>query len=228
MSQPIITRMYSLSDGDLKQKADGLATTLTRDLTDLAARKITDGFIKHLRELTSNFDEHSTDAELLGLVEDATIKKNATRKEAEIAIRSIRNMADIAYSGKGKYSNFGFEDLTKVSDADFYRLAKRVVRMATKYLPDLEPHGLTTDQIGALKTLATNFDNDIDAIEDAVENRDVETQERINKGNTLWAEMSKLASVGKSVYEDVNEAKFNDYVLTPSPASDGKTDTPAG
>ncbi|MEP7237690.1 MAG: hypothetical protein ABI685_07495 [Ferruginibacter sp.] len=38
--------------------------------------------------------------------------------------------------------------------------------------------------------------------------------------------MSKLASVGKSVYEDTNEAKFNDYVLMPSPESGGKTDTP--
>jgi hypothetical protein len=226
MPQQIITRMYSLSDGDLKQKADGLANTLTRDLTDLAARKITDANVKDLRKLISNFDEHSTDAELQGLVEDATIKKNATRKEAEIAIRSIRNMADIVYSGKGKYSNFGFEDLTKVSDADFYRQAKRVGRMATKYLPDLEPQGLTADQIDALKKLATNFDNDIDAIEDAVENRDVETQERINKGNTLWAEMSKLASVGKAVYEDTNEAKFNDYVLMPTPGGDSKTDAP--
>jgi len=226
MSQAIITRNYSLSDGDLKQKADGLASSLTRDLPDLAARKITDGFIKHLQELTSNFDEHSTDAELLGLVEDATIKKNATRKEAEVAIRAIRNMADITYSGKGKYSNFGFEDLTHVTDANFYRLAKRVIRMATKYLPDLEPQGLTADQITALQSLVKNFDDNIDAIEEAIENRDVETQERINKGNTLWAEMSKLASVGKSVYEDTNEAKFNDYVLTPSPGSNGKTDTP--
>ncbi len=177
-----------------------------------------------MRTLINSFDEHSTDEELQGLVEEATTKKNATRKESEIAIRSIRNMADRAYSGKGKYSNFGFEDLTKVSDADFYRLAKRVGRMATKYAADLDAEGLTAEQITALQTLATNFDNDIDAIEDAIENRDVETQERINKGNALWAEMGSLASVGKSIYEDVNEAKFNDYVLTPT-AGEAKADT---
>lgn len=226
MPQQTITRIYPMADGDLKQKADGLANTLTRDLTDLVARKITDGYIKHLRELISNFDEHSTDDELLGLVQDATLKKNATRKETEIAIRSVRNMADITYSGKGRYNSFGFESLTELTDEDFYRLAKRVVRMATKYLPDLEPQGLTAGQITALQTLAIKFDNDIDNIEDAVKNRDLETQERINKGNTLWAEMSKLASVGKSIYADTNEAKFNDYVLTPSPGSDGGNDKP--
>jgi len=228
MSQSTVTRSYPFADGELKQKADGLVSTLTRDLPDLAARKITNGFIDHLRGLISSFDEHSTDAELLGLVEEATIKKNATRREAEIAIRSIRNMADIAYSGKGRYSNFGFEDMTHATDADFYRLAKRVVRMCTKYLPDLEPQGLTPAQLTALQALTKNFDDSLDDIEDAVETRDVETQERINKGNMLWAEMGKLTSIGKSVYEDTNEAKFNDYVLTPATVNDSNRDKPTG
>jgi len=224
MPQQTITRSYPFADGELKQKADQLANTLTRDLTDLAARKITDGFIKHLRELTGSFDDHSTDQELVGLVTDATLKKNATRKEAEVAVRSIRNMADIVYSGKGKYNNFGFEDLTRMTDTDFYRLTKRVVRTATRFLPDLEPQGLTAAQIDALQTLSKKFDDDLDVLEDAVDNRDLETQERINKGNMLWAEMTKLASVGKSVFEDTNEAKFNDYVLMPSAESDGNSE----
>ena len=226
MPQQVIIRSYSITDGELKQAADGLAKTLTRDLTDLAARKVTAATVNDLNKLINNFDEHSTDQELLGLVNDATIKKNASRKEAEIAVRQIRNMADIVYSGKGKYNNFGFEDLTRVTDADFYRLTKRVVRMATKYLPDLEPQGLTATQIDALKKISQKFDDDLDDIEDAIDNRDTETQERIVKGNTLWAEMTKLASIGKSVYEDTNEAKFNDYVLMPAPGSDANKDTP--
>ena len=135
-------------------------------------------------------------------------------------------MADITYSGVGKYNNFGFEDLTRVSDTDFYRLIKRVVRTATKFLTDLEPQGLTAEQITAMQNLQKKFDDELDAVEDAIKNRDIETQERINKGNALWDEMSKLASIGKSVYEDINEAKFNDYVLMPSPGGGGATDTP--
>lgn len=226
MSQAVIIRSYSITDGELKQKADGLADSLARDLTDLAARKVTAASISDLQKLIDMFDDHSTDDELLGLVKDATDKKNDTRRQAEIAIRSIRNMADIAYSGKGKYSNFGFEDLTHVTDADFYRLLKRVVRMSTKNLTDLEPQGLTQPQIDALQVLTKTFDDDIDNIEEAIETRDDETQERIIKGNALWAEMSKLASIGKAVYEDTNEAKFNDYVLMPSPGGGGANDTP--
>jgi hypothetical protein len=66
--------------------------------------------------------------------------------------------------------------------------------------------------------LATNLDKAIDDIEDKIENRDLETQDRVQKGNALWAEMSKLSSIGKSVYEDIDEARYNDYVLTPAPA----------
>lgn len=218
MPQQTITRNYPIADGDLKQKADGLANTLTRDLADLAPRNIVAANVTALQALTTSFNEHSTDEELAGLVQDATLRKNAKRKESEIAIRSIRNMAEIVYDSKGKYNNFGFEEITKISDGDFYRLAKRVMRMSTKYLTDLAPQGLTAAQINILQNLATDFDNNIDDIEDAVENRDIETQERIKKGNSLWAEMIKLASIGKSIYEDVNEAKFNDYVLSTSGA----------
>ena len=226
MPQQVIIRSYSITDGELKQKADGLAKTLTRDLPDLAARNITAATVSNLGKLINNFDEHSTDEELLGLVNDATNIKNATRKQAEIAVRSVRNMADIVYSGKGRYNNFGFEDLTHITDADFYRLTKRVVRMATRFLPDLQPQGLTEEQITALKTLSQKFDDDLDNIEDAIKDRDLETQERVTKGNTLWAEMTKLASIGKAVYEDTNEAKFNDYVLMPAPGTGGGADKP--
>ncbi len=223
MAQQVITRNYPFSDGTLKQTADGLVATIARDLADLTVRKVTAASNTNLINLITAFDEHSTDEELLGLVEAATNNKLAKRTQAEKIIRSIRNMADIVYDGKGKYKSFGFEELTEMSDDNFYRLAKRVVRIGTKFLADLAPQGLDATILNNLKLLAKEFDDAIDAIEDAVENRDIETQERIKKGNALWKEMGILASVGKSVYEDVNEAKFNDYVLTPSASGSGST-----
>lgn len=216
MPQEIKTRLYSMADGDLKQVADGLAATLTRDLADLAARNVTTATISNLQALITAFDETTTDEELLGEVKTATETKNAIADDIKKAIRPIRNMAEIAYASKGKYSSFGFEEMANMSDADLYRLAKRVVRVGTKFMSDLSPQGLTPMQLANLGTLAINFDNAIDAIEDKIENRDVETQERVIKGNLLWAECSKLSSIGKSVYEDTNEAKYNDYLLVPT------------
>jgi len=47
----------------------------------------------------------------------------------------------------------------------------------------------------------------------ATENRDLQTQDRIIKGNLLWDEMGRLASIGRSLFEDTDEALYNDYVL---------------
>jgi hypothetical protein len=214
MPAPILTRRYNFADADLKQEADKLKITVNRDLADFASRNINAGTLDAYQLMIDDFDNCSTDVELAGLVQDATLKKDSLVDQVQKAIRPIRNMAEITYDGKGKYVSFGFEDLSRLSDNDLVRMARRVARVGAKLLPELEPQGLTKDILINLTDLAVQLDNAIDAKEAAVENRDLETQERIKKGNTLWAEMIKLASVGKSLYEDSNEAKFNDYVIS--------------
>jgi hypothetical protein len=226
MPTKVETRLYSMADADLKQKADGLKATITRDLADFAKRNITATQVTAYEALIDAFDDASTDEELLGEVMVATDAKNVIAENTRVAIRAIRGMANTAYNGKGKYRIFAFEELTKLTDADLYKLAKRVVRVGGKLFTDLAAQGLTQAQLTDLDNLAKSFDTAIDAVEEAIENRDLETQDRIIKGNTLWQEMLRLAAIGKSLYEDTNEAKFNDYVLigagtapvTPPPA----------
>lgn len=210
------TRNSHLSDGDLKQTADVLAASITRDTVDFATRNVNATTVNNLKTLTSNFDNHSTDEELLGELTAATASKDAVANNIKIAVRPIRNMAENVYGNEGKYKSFGFTDMDGMSDANLYRLAKRVVRVGTKYLAELTVEGLTATQLTALATLATSLDTGLDKIEEAIENRDIETQERIKKANLLWAEMMRLTGIGKSIYADVNEAKYNDYVLTES------------
>ena len=213
MPTKVETRLYSMADGDLKQKADGLKNTITRDLADFATRNITATQVTAYQTIIDVFDSTTTDEELLGGVTVATEAKNVIADNTRKALRTIRSMADTAYNGKGKYSIFGFDDLSELTDANLYRLAKRVVRVGGKLFTDLSAQGLTQAQLTALDALAKSFDTAIDDVEEAIETRDLETQDRIIKGNTLWQEMLRLAAIGKSLYEDTNEAKFNDYVL---------------
>ena len=221
MSTKVETRLYAMADGDLKQKADGLKTTINRDLPDFATRNITATQVTAYQTVIDVFDSTTTDEELLGAVMVATEAKNVMADHLRKTIRTIRSMAHIAYDGKGKYSIFGFEELSKLTDADLYKLTKRVVRVGGKLFTDLAAQGLTQAQLTNLDNLAKAFDTAIDAVEEAIETRDLETQDRILKGNTLWQEMLRLAAIGKSLYEDTNEAKFNDYVLI-SAATGGK------
>ena len=213
MPTKVETRLYSMADGELKQKADGLKNTITRDLADFATRNITATQVTAYQTIIDVFDSTTTDEELLGGVTVATEAKNVIADNTRKALRTIRSMADTAYNGKGKYSIFGFDDLSELTDANLYRLAKRVVRVGGKLFTDLSAQGLTQAQLTALNALAKSFDTAIDDVEEAIETRDLETQDRIIKGNTLWQEMLRLAAIGKSLYEDTNEAKFNDYVL---------------
>jgi hypothetical protein len=68
--------------------------------------------------------------------------------------------------------------------------------------------------------MATLLDTQIDDAEEKQETRDLETQNRVQKGNALWAKMVELASIGKSIYVDTNPAKYNDYVLISTPSPD--------
>jgi len=213
MPKQTATRQYSMADGVLKQLADALKLSIIRDLADFASRNITATQVTALQTLINNFDETTTDEELMGVVTDATIIKDKIAENIRIAVRPIRNMAETAYSTTGKYNTFGFDGLSQITDGDLYRLARRVVRVGTKLLAELAPQGLTAAQLTNVNTLATSFDAAIDAIENAIEDRDLETQDRILKGNALWAEMSRLASIGRSLYEDTDEARYNDYVL---------------
>ena len=214
------TRSYSMSDADLGKTAMGLATSIKRDLTDFATRNITAADVTSFETITDDFNNTPTDEELLGELMEATENKNKTITDIKVAIRPIRNMAELVYKSKGKYSSFSFEDMDSMTDFETFRLATRVVRVGTKYLADLSPKGLTQAQLTALQALATLLFGQMETVEDKQENRDIETQHRIHKGNMLWEKMVELASIGKSIYADTTPAKYNDYVLitTPTPA----------
>ena len=213
-----LTRDYKMSDADLLQRADLLGISIARDAADFAARAVDAARIALMTDARDAFDETSTDEELLGELMDKTLIKEELRREVEVAVRSIRNMADVQYKGKGKYNSFGFDDLTHLTDNNLYRATKRIARVATKLLPSLALQGLTAPTITALTALNTTFDDAIDAVGDAVETRDLETQTRIEQGNTLWAHMSELALIGKGIYQDTDEARWNDYILNDSPS----------
>ena len=43
------------------------------------------------------------------------------------------------------------------------------------------------------------------------------TQERIRKGNVLYNEYVRISEIGKSLFVDNDEAKYNNYVINDAP-----------
>lgn len=217
MSKATETRNYNMADADLKQKADNLKDSMVRDAASFATRNIATPRVTAFTALIAGFDATSTDEELRGDLNVTVNAKDALVQDIRKAIRPIRNMAEIQYNGTGKYKTFGFDEMAHLSDNDLYRMAKRVVRVGTSCITDMQKQGLTTAQLTSLDTLAKSLDTAIDTVGAATETRDLQTQDRIIKGNALWQEMITLSSVGQSLFIDIDEARYNDYVLTDTP-----------
>lgn len=216
------TRTYIFADADLKQKADALAQTIDRDMAQFATRNITKVHLTNFGNLIDDFDNCSTDVELLGMVSVATEQKDAAAAVLRPQLRTIRNMAETAYEGAGMYHVFGFGSIADLPDNDLCQLAKRVYRVATRLLSELAAQGLTQEQLNTLQSQYKALDTMVDKCAEAEETRDIETQGRITKGNALYAEMVRLAGIGKSLFEDTDEARYNDYVLVGAHSSSDK------
>jgi hypothetical protein len=214
-TQKPLKRNYNMSDGELVQLADGMVTLVARDATDFLTRNVED--TDALTAARDSFANFPTDEELAADVSTAAVAKDARRAEMEDLADQIRNMAAEAFGERStQYKAFGFAGLANMSDADAHRAALRIHRRADAAMTTLANEGLTAPRLTAFLTKVGQFDTAINAVEDAEALRDQKTQQRIGLGNTLFDEVSSIASVGKSLYVNTNEAKYNDYVIDPA------------
>jgi hypothetical protein len=220
----ILMRDYKFSDGFLKQKADDIKGSVQRDSAEFATRGVNAATITAFETSISSFDNTQTDEELEAIVTSSTASKNALASELKTDIRTVRTIAQNKLGvNDGLYRAFGFDDMDDMPDEQLYRLGKRVIREATAQLANLASKGLTPAMITTLTTVNTNFDNAIDAQESAIKNRDIKTQERIEKGNAVYQEIVELCNTGKDLWATTDEAKYNDYVIYDTPSGEPET-----
>ncbi len=221
----VIARDYNFSDATLKQKADIIALCVLRDIILFATRGITNTVVLAFKAMVEAFDNIPTDDELQGDASIATENKEKSGELLKSIIRTIRTMAENKWGTMSShYKAFNFDGIDTLSDDQLHRMAKRVVRVATKQLSDLASEGLTIDIINDLKSADTKFDDDIDVHAEAVRQREIVKIERIEKGNEVYKEMSKLCNTGKDLFASTNEAKYNDYIIYDTPTGNAPED----
>ncbi len=223
MATKEIVRKYNCGDDVLAQKADGLVDSMKRDAAEYATRNVDATRTSEISTLATQFKDFPTDAELQGAVTTATEIKDANVALLYQKIDSVRSMAETKYGNSGKYRTFAFGQLSRIPHSDLFRTAKRVVRVGTTFLSELASEGLTAALLTEIGTLGATVDLNLDAMEAAVENRDIKTQERIILGNALWDKMVTYANIGKSLFQFKDEARYNDYVLTDAPPTPPET-----
>jgi hypothetical protein len=178
---------------------------------------ITEEIINAIETKREEFADMPTDEEMSGIMVSATEDKNTKANELRKAIRKVTIRVQNKYGNRsGEYRRFGVNDLSRMSDPDLYKCGKRVHRVGTSMLADLQSEGLTQEILDDVLAKTNEFDDAIDAQDDAVRERDLQVERRIELGNAIFEELQKISNTGKAIWQDENEAKYNDYVINKS------------
>ncbi|MCX6153137.1 MAG: hypothetical protein NT007_03140 [Candidatus Kapabacteria bacterium] len=207
-------RNYNMTDAELCMFTSNLVNTMTRDQTEFTASGVTALMVTAMETLGNAFEVFPADAFYYADYLVAVETKNTHRETCTLKLREIVGYAKMKWgSTSPQVKKFDAGDLSKDSDLAFLSKCRLAVATATSYLTDLTSVGLTDPKIDALEAAAQLFEDAMNDIATAQEIRDIKTQERIEKGNELYALVARYCEIGKIIWEDVNEAKYNDYVI---------------
>ena len=212
MKKTTATRKYKMTDARLSQFANKAMRHITRDLAELSTHGVTANDALVIDNLKQMFDNFPTDNELKGAWMNAVNIKNEAAQAVKKHLRRIKNRAYLHFKGEGYYHCYGFERLNGCSDNKLRRVAKSVWRMATLHLSLLANEGLTPTDLADLLATIEDFETKLDAMAAAEEDRSLSVYQRSENGNKLWAAVQRIQKIGRSVFEDEDEARANDYL----------------
>ena len=205
---------FNFSFAKLKQLSDTMLQMIDRDATEFANRGFTDAKREAFATQITIFDDLPADAQLEGMKQTATQNKDDARMVLEIEMRTIINMVQIAFKNfPGKQAEFGAFDLTRQSDDELVRTAKALRNSATKYVLELGTEGLTTAKIATVESHRVTLDINIDLQQIAITQRNVCTENRRIEANKLYAILVENSIRGKSIFAEISQAKYSDYLI---------------
>ena len=195
---------------------------LQRDLAELATYGIDAPVIAALQTLRTTMSGTTSDAVHVGILKSKVVLQAQARTALVVALNGLRGRAYASTTlTEGLASSLGIDAISDLNDSDLARAAEVAVGRATALLPDLVGTGIDAPLLATITPLINTLDLAINATDDARSARDLAARDRINKGNALYAEIVRLAGLGKTAYYSTNEAKYNDYVLTESSQAGG-------
>ena len=216
-----LTRDYSFADADLMMFASNLSNTLMRDIDEFEQFNVDIDAINAFKELGDQFEVFPPDTYYLSDIGIANSNKEAIRANLLHESRRISNRALIKWgANSSQYNKFGVKNMTKMTDKELLATSRLVKMTAYDYLSDLSSEGLTQQIIDDYELLAQSFEDSMNSINTAMQIREQKTNERITLGNQLYALVTKYCILGKTIWEQTNESKYNDYVIyTPGPGT---------
>lgn len=218
MNKKEVTRDYKFADSNLVGLCKETHLSISRDATEFALYGVTAADNAAFRSETAAFAGFESDLELEGTQIEMTGLKDKAAESVRVAIREIMSRAQNKYGvGSGRYKKFGVDGMSQMDDDALLACAKRVKRVASLFQTDLATKGLTLAMLADLDSLILSFDTAMDNQHDAITDRDIITEDRIEMGNALYKKLVEYCESGKTIWVTRDEAKYNDYVIYNTP-----------
>jgi hypothetical protein len=214
MKKPSVVRLYRFSDATLVTKGKEKIAFMRRDAAAFTPFGVTAPQVTSLETAITIFSNTITDVEAVSNQTGVTAAKDAKADQLRVAIRAVMARAELKYgNSSAKYKKFGTEALSQQSDSDLLITGKRVVRVGTEFLTDLTPNGLTVAMLTAITTLCNEFEFLIIDLKIKIGERDIIQEDRVEAGNTIYKTLIQYTTMGLSIWETSDVAKYNDYVV---------------
>ena len=209
-----IKRDYNMSDADLMFMVGDFVAFMTRDAAEFTVRGVTSAARTAFETLGSAFEVFPMDEYYMALVTAEVEAKNAARDEAMVLVQKISGFFEQKWGlDSWQYKQLNIKSLSVASDNNFKAVCRNVINTATEQLANLTSIGLTQTDIDNLETKVQTMEDKGHTIETKKAFRDSKTEERIQKGNELYSYLKQYSSIGKLIWENVDEAKYNDYII---------------
>ncbi|MFX0137554.1 MAG: hypothetical protein ACFFDN_28205 [Candidatus Hodarchaeota archaeon] len=210
----VVERDYNMPDSELMFLAGDLVTFMTRDSAEFALRGVDAAAITAFETLGNEFEVFPPDEYYSAQVTAEVEAKNTARDNSYDWIQKISGFFEQQWGlNSWQYNQLGIKRLFHASDDKFKSTCRNVVAVANDQLSNLTAIGLTQADIDALDAEAQTMEDKGHATKEKVALRDSKTQERTEKGNELFSYCKKYATIGKLIWENVDEAKYNDYII---------------
>ncbi|PKB17661.1 hypothetical protein [Flavobacterium sp. 5] len=214
MKKPSVVRLYTFSDATLVTTGKEKIAFMRRDATAFTPFGITATLMTSLETAINAFSNTITDIEAVNSQAGVTASKDAKADQLRVAIRTVMARVELKYgTSEAKYKKFGTEALSKQSDSDLLITGKRVVRVGTEFLAALTANGLTAAMLTTITTLCNEFETLIIDLKIKIGERDIMQEDRVEAGNTIYKTLVKYTTIGLSLWETSDVAKYNDYVI---------------
>lgn len=213
-------RKYSMGDAGLAVYASNLAHTLSRNLADFTKYGVTQAKIDEMSSLVSEFFEFPGDDYFLGDVMMATAAKSAKEDEIIEAIREMALRVELKWGDDSpQYRRIGAKGINDLRNDKLIGKAKSVCQAMQEFLPELAELGMSELMIMDLDTMADEYEEAMNNQDKAMENRVINSEQRILKGNQIYQMVTYFCKIGRKIYRNKSLARYNEFVIYSQSAS---------